>query len=67
MASRPMASPVKETKAQKSERLKRAMNPWDGLSEIRRFAREGNPNSQHRAYRSLLAGGCDDQPQDRSC
>ncbi len=41
MASRPVASPVKETKAQKSERLKRAMNPWEGLSEIRRFAREG--------------------------
>ena len=36
-----MANPVKETKAQKSERLKRAMNPWDGLAEIRRFAREG--------------------------
>src|SRR5580698_4864966 len=41
MASPVMASPVKETKAQKSERLKRAMNPWDGLAEIRRFAREG--------------------------
>jgi sulfite reductase (ferredoxin) len=36
-----MENAVKETKAQKSERLKRAMNPWDGLSEIRRFAREG--------------------------
>ncbi|MGB8831767.1 MAG: nitrite reductase, partial [Candidatus Sulfotelmatobacter sp.] len=32
---------IKETKAQKAERLKRAMNPWDGLAEIRRFAREG--------------------------
>jgi sulfite reductase (ferredoxin) len=31
----------KETKAQRAERLKRAMNPWDGLNEIRRFAREG--------------------------
>jgi sulfite reductase (ferredoxin) len=41
MASSPTASPVKETKAQKVERLKRAMNPWDGLAEIRRFAREG--------------------------
>ncbi len=30
-----------ETKAQKTERLKRAMNPWDGLAEIRRFSREG--------------------------
>src|ERR1700693_1637334 len=36
-----MENAVKETKAQKSERLKRAMNPWDGLDEIRRFAREG--------------------------
>ena len=36
-----MTEPIKETKAQKSERLKRAMNPWDGLAEIRRFAREG--------------------------
>jgi len=31
----------KETKAQKVERLKRAKNPWEGLEEIRRFAREG--------------------------
>ncbi len=31
----------KETKAQRAERLKQAMNPWDGLNEIRRFAREG--------------------------
>jgi sulfite reductase (ferredoxin) len=36
-----MENTVKETKAQKSERLKRAMNPWEGLAEIRRFAREG--------------------------
>ncbi|MGA2237081.1 MAG: hypothetical protein ABSG23_16580 [Terriglobales bacterium] len=35
-----MTNPVKESKTQKSERLKRAMNPWDGLAEIRRFARE---------------------------
>ena len=41
MANPAMASPVKETKAQKVERLKRAMNPWEGLAEIRRFAREG--------------------------
>ena len=31
----------KETTAQRVERLKRAMNPWEGLDEIRRFAREG--------------------------
>ena len=34
-------NPVKETKAQRVERLKRAKNPWEGLDEIRRFAREG--------------------------
>jgi sulfite reductase (ferredoxin) len=34
-------SPVQETKAQKSERLKRTLNPWEGLAEIRRFAKEG--------------------------
>ena len=33
--------PVKETKAQKVERLKREVNPWEALAEIRRFAREG--------------------------
>lgn len=32
---------AKETTAQRVERLKRAMNPWEGLEEIRRFAREG--------------------------
>ena len=32
---------VKETKAQRVERLKRSMNPWEGIEEIRSFAREG--------------------------
>lgn len=36
-----MANTTKETKAQRVERLKRAKNPWEGLEEIRRFAREG--------------------------
>ncbi len=36
-----MTSTTKETKAQRVERLKRAKNPWEGLEEIRRFAREG--------------------------
>jgi sulfite reductase (ferredoxin) len=36
-----MTTTVKETKAQKVERLKRFKNPWEGLEEIRRFAREG--------------------------
>lgn len=36
-----MRSSTKETKAQRVERLKREKNPWEGLDEIRRFAREG--------------------------
>ena len=38
-----MTSPaaVKETKAQRVERLKREKNPWEGLEEIRSFARKG--------------------------
>ena len=36
-----MANPVRETKAQRVERLKREMNPWQALDEIRRFARQG--------------------------
>ena len=33
--------PVKETKAQKQERLKREKNPWEAFEEIRAFARDG--------------------------
>jgi sulfite reductase (ferredoxin) len=33
---------VKETKAQRAERLKRALNPWEAYAEIRRFAAEGH-------------------------
>jgi len=36
-----MTIPAQETKAQRVERLKREKNPWEGLDEIRRFAREG--------------------------
>ena len=36
-----MPTEIKETKAQRVERLKREKNPWDGFDEIRRFAREG--------------------------
>ena len=32
---------VKETKAQRAERLKREKNPWEAFDEVRRFAREG--------------------------
>lgn len=35
------AVPVKETKAQRSERLKREKNPWAAFDEVRQFAREG--------------------------
>jgi len=37
-APRPAA---KETKAQRSERLKIAKNPWEAFDEVRQFAREG--------------------------
>jgi sulfite reductase (ferredoxin) len=36
-----MGEQVKETKAQRIERLKREKNPWECLEEIQRFAREG--------------------------
>jgi len=35
------AVPVKETKAQRAERLKLAKNPWEAFDEVRAFAREG--------------------------
>jgi sulfite reductase (ferredoxin) len=35
------APTIKETKAQKSERLKLAKNPWEGWEEVRQFALEG--------------------------
>ncbi len=35
------APAVKETKAQRSERLKVEKNPWDAWDEVRAFAREG--------------------------
>jgi sulfite reductase (ferredoxin) len=34
----------KETKAQRAERLKGALNPWTAFAEIERFAREGYPS-----------------------
>jgi len=33
--------PLKETKAQRSERLKIETNPWEAFEEIRKFARDG--------------------------
>ena len=40
-ASQPTVTTAKETKAQKTERLKREKNPWAAFDEIRRFAAEG--------------------------
>ena len=40
-ATTPPAAPAKETKAQRSERLKLAKNPWEAWDEVRQFAREG--------------------------
>ena len=37
----PIPTPLKETKAQKSERLKLVKNPWDAWDEVRAFARDG--------------------------
>jgi sulfite reductase (ferredoxin) len=37
-----MPEQVKETKAQRAERLKREKNPWECLAEIREFARAGH-------------------------
>ena len=39
--STPGDKPVKESKAQRSERLKREKNPWEAFDEVRAFAREG--------------------------
>ncbi len=36
-----ITAPVKETKAQKMERLKLEKNPWEVFDEVRQFAREG--------------------------
>lgn len=37
----PAAPAVKETKAQKAERIKAAKNPWHSWDEVRQFARDG--------------------------
>ena len=36
-----MSESVKETKAQRLERLKQELNPWEHFQEVLRFAREG--------------------------
>ena len=37
----PTETPAKETKAQKSERLKLVKNPWDAWDEVREAATKG--------------------------
>src|SRR5215472_19388132 len=37
-----VVAPVKETKAQRDERLKRQKNPWECVDEIRQFALHGH-------------------------
>jgi precorrin-3B synthase len=37
----PPAKPVKETKAQRSERLKLVKNPWESWDEVREYAKHG--------------------------
>jgi sulfite reductase (ferredoxin) len=37
----PAVAAAKETKAQRSERLKLAKNPWEAWDEVRQFAKEG--------------------------
>jgi sulfite reductase (ferredoxin) len=41
LSAGPNSGVVKETKAQKAERLKREKNPWQAFEEIRGFARRG--------------------------
>ena len=48
---------VKETKAQKSERLKLAKNPWEAWDEVAQFAREGRDAVPAGVGRSTSSGG----------
>jgi sulfite reductase (ferredoxin) len=41
MSTTPAAPAIKETKAQRSERLKLAKNPWEAWDEVRQFAQSG--------------------------
>src|SRR5947209_18626828 len=41
MSAQP-AAPMKETKAQRAERLKQQKNPWECFEEIRQFAARGH-------------------------
>jgi len=52
-----MTDAVKETKAQRVERLKREKNPWEGLEEIRNFARQGFLRSPKNGLAPTSVGG----------
>jgi len=52
-----MTNSAQETKAQRVERLKRSKNPWEGLEEIRRFAREGFESIPPSGWGPTFAGG----------
>jgi sulfite reductase (ferredoxin) len=41
MSTTPAPAAAKETKAQRSERLKLAKNPWEAWDEVREFSRQG--------------------------
>ncbi len=41
MPEAPIAAPLKESKAERMERLKREKNPWEVFDEVRQFARQG--------------------------
>jgi len=41
MSTTPATPAIKETKAQRSERLKLAKNPWEAWDEVRQFAQNG--------------------------
>ena len=52
-----MTKAIKETKAQRVERLKREKNPWEGLDEIRGFARQASLRFRQSGSAPTSAGG----------
>jgi sulfate adenylyltransferase len=61
IAAAPPPAPAevkKETKAQRAERLKGELNPWEQLEAIRGFAREGFQSIPAAWLNTYFAGGC---------
>ena len=52
-----MIETSKETKAQRAERLKGALNPWSAYAEIERFAREGWDSTTTKETRHVTETG----------